>query len=475
MYNLIMKNRLTAEETAQKHYEKMTQTPVVKLIVQLGLPTTLSMLITNIYNMADTYFVGTLGQSEQGAIGIVFTLQAIIQAVAFTLGHGSGTYVAKELADKNTQKATTYVSSAFFLGGAFGIVFGVFGLIFLQPFMRLLGSTETILPHACDYGMWALISCPFLICSLVLNNNLRYEGKAFFSMIGLVSGGVLNIALDYVFVVICNMGVFGAGMATAISQVVSFGLLLFFYMKMAQSTISVKEVSKDVKQYLAIFRTGAPSFVRQGMNAISGGVLNHLARYYGGLVDAADATIDAMSIVNRVSSLVFCVGLGICQGLQPVASYNYQLKLYSRVKKALGATCIICFAIILMFGNSRLDFCRTDSKVYSKRTIHGRHSHTGTTLCNGRFDFYASVFTAEYDVSKYSQSGSCNVPCSAPQRNCVYPHYFCACIHAANNRNSACATGVRRDNRADKHSVSNYLFHKNAQRRKRRSCVEKLD
>lgn len=350
MYNLIMKNRLTAEETAQKHYEKMTQTPVVKLIVQLGLPTTLSMLITNIYNMADTYFVGTLGQSEQGAIGIVFTLQAIIQAVAFTLGHGSGTYVAKELADKNTQKATTYVSSAFFLGRAFGIVFGVFGLIFLQPFMRLLGSTETILPHACDYGMWALISCPFLICSLVLNNNLRYEGKAFFSMIGLVSGGVLNIALDYVFVVICNMGVFGAGMATAISQVVSFGLLLFFYMKMAQSTISVKAVSKDVKQYLAIFRTGAPSFVRQGMNAISGGVLNHLARYYGGLVDAADATIDAMSIVNRVSSLVFCVGLGICQGLQPVASYNYQLKLYSRVKKALGATCIICFAIILMLA-----------------------------------------------------------------------------------------------------------------------------
>ncbi len=343
-------------ESSEKHYIKMTQTPVVKLVLALGLPTTISMLISGIYNMADTYFVGTLGESAQGAIGILFTLQAMIQAIAFMLGHGSGTYVAKELANRDTDKATMYVSTAFFLGGGFGIVLSVFGLIFLQPFMRLLGSTETILPYAMDYGMWVFISCPFLICSLVLNNNLRYEGKAFYSMIGLVSGGVLNILLDYIFVIPCGMGVFGAGMATAISQVVSFVLLLIFYLKMAQSTISLKAVSKKVVTYLEILKNGFPSFIRQGLNCLSSGILNHLAGYYGALIDPtnpeyyADCTISAMSIVNRVATLVMSAGLGIGQGLQPVASYNYQLKEYDRVKRAVVATCVVCLVMVSAVG-----------------------------------------------------------------------------------------------------------------------------
>ena len=329
---------------------------MVKLVLALGLPTTISMLISGIYNMADTYFVGTLGESAQGAVGILFTLQAMIQAIAFMLGHGSGTYVAKELANRDTDKATMYVSTSFFLGGGFGIVLSVFGLIFLQPFMRLLGSTETILPYATDYGMWVFISCPFLICSLVLNNNLRYEGKAFYAMIGLVSGGVLNILLDYIFVVPCGMGVFGAGMATAISQVVSFVLLLIFYLKMAQSTISIKAVSCKGETYLQILKNGFPSFIRQGFNCLSSGILNHLAGYYGALIDPtnpeyyADCTISAMSIVNRVATLVMSAGLGIGQGLQPVASYNYQLKEYDRVKRAVVATCVVCLVIVSAVG-----------------------------------------------------------------------------------------------------------------------------
>ena len=343
-------------ESSEKHYIKMTKTPVVKLVLALGLPTTISMLISGIYNMADTYFVGTLGESAQGAVGILFTLQAMIQAIAFMLGHGSGTYVAKELANRDTDKATMYVSTSFFLGGGFGIVLSVFGLIFLQPFMRLLGSTETILPYATDYGMWVFISCPFLICSLVLNNNLRYEGKAFYAMIGLVSGGVLNILLDYIFVVPCGMGVFGAGMATAISQVVSFVLLLIFYLKMAQSTISIKAVSRKGETYLQILKNGFPSFIRQGFNCLSSGILNHLAGYYGALIDPtnpeyyADCTISAMSIVNRVATLVLSAGLGIGQGLQPVASYNYQLKEYDRVKRAVVATCVVCLVMVSAVG-----------------------------------------------------------------------------------------------------------------------------
>lgn len=196
---------------AEMHYIKMTQTPVSRLILNLGIPTTISMLITNIYNMADTYFVGTLGESAQAATGVLFTVQAIMQGIAFMLGHGSGTFVAKFLAEKDTPEATKYVSSAFFIGGIVGLVITVLGLTFLQPLVRFLGSTETIVPHAMDYGMWILLAAPFIICSLILNNGLRYEGKAFYAMFGLTTGGILNILGDYLLVMKFGLGVYGAG------------------------------------------------------------------------------------------------------------------------------------------------------------------------------------------------------------------------------------------------------------------------
>lgn len=339
-----------------EHYQKMTQTPVSRLIIRLGIPTTISMLITSLYNLADTYFVGTLGESQQGATGILFTLQAIIQAVAFMLGHGSGSFVSKALADKNTKEASEYVSTAFFTGAVAGTTLAVLGLVFLTPFMRLLGSTETILPYAKDYGFWVLVACPFMVCSLILNNNLRYEGKAFYSMIGLTSGGILNIFGDYLLIRVFGMGVFGAGMATAISQMISFFILLILYKKMAQSTISPKYISKMPAVYLGIAKVGFPSLIRQGLTSISHGLLNNLTKPYG------DAAIAAMSVVNRFYSLVMCVGLGIGQGFQPVAAFNYQAKKYSRVKKGLIFTSVIglCFIGAL----SSVSFILADKIVY---------------------------------------------------------------------------------------------------------------
>lgn len=334
------------------YYKKMTETPVARLIVRLGIPTTVSMLITSVYNMVDTYFVGTLGESPQGAIGVLFTLQSIIQAFAFMLGHGSGTYVSKELANKDTKRASAYVSTAFFLGGAIGIVFTVIGLLVLAPLMRLLGSTETILPYAKDYGMWVLISCPFMICSLILNNNLRYEGKAFYAMFGLGAGGILNMGMDYIFINICHLGVFGAGMATAISQIISFAILLVMFFCTAQSRIRFKYISRQGALYRQIFRTGFPSFVRQGLNSISSGLLNNLARSYGQKISdrMADIAIDGMTVVNRISNFVMCVGMGISQGLQPVASFNYQAKKYDRVLDGLWVTCLISLACVTVLG-----------------------------------------------------------------------------------------------------------------------------
>lgn len=332
--------------TADEYYIEMTETPVARLIVRLGIPTTISMLITNIYNLVDTYFVGVLGESQQAAAGILFTLQAIIQALAFMLGHGSGTHVSKALADKNVKEATVYVSTAFFTGLVFGTLLSIFGLLFLAPFMRLLGSTDTILPYACDYGFWVLVSCPFMVCSLILNNNLRYEGKAFYAMIGLTIGGVLNILGDYLLITFTDLGIYGAGLSTAASQFVSFCVLLALYLKSAQSTISLRAVSRRLAVYLAIVRVGLPSLIRQGLTSVSNGLLNNLTKPFG------DAAIAAMSVVNRFTAFGLCVGLGVGQGFQPVASFNYQAEKYDRVKNGLIFTMLLglCSVGVMALG-----------------------------------------------------------------------------------------------------------------------------
>lgn len=327
-------------EKSEAYYRKMKYTPVLKLIVMLGIPTTISMLITNIYNAVDTYFVGTLGESPQAATGILFTLQCIIQAFAFMLGHGSGTYVAKKLADKDIHGASVYVSTAFFNGLIVGTILLIFGTVFINPFMILLGSSDTVLPYAREYGFWVLISAPFLIASLILNNNLRYEGKAFFSMIGLVTGAILNIFGDFIFINVMDLGVFGAGMSTGISQFISFIILLILYIKYAQGKISIKLFSMDIMVHFNIFRGGLPSLIRQGLTSVSNGILNNLVKPFG------DAAVAAISVVNRYSNLIMCTGLGIGQGFQPVAAFNYGVKDYSRVKKGIFVTLIISTIVV---------------------------------------------------------------------------------------------------------------------------------
>lgn len=325
---------------ADQHYIKMTETPVAKLILKLGIPTTISMLVTNIYNMADTYFVGTQGESAQAATGVLFTVQAVMQGIAFMLGHGGGTFIARYLADKNTREASKYISTSFFTGGLIGCIIMGLGLLFLEPLVLFLGSTQTILPHAMDYGRWILLAAPFIICSFILNNGLRYEGKAFYAMFGLTAGGLLNILGDYILVMKLGMGVYGAGLATAFSQVVSFTILLIMYVKMAQSNISVQYISRNFGDYLSICRVGLPSLIRQGLTSVTVGVLNNVTKPFG------DAAIAAMSVVNRYSNFLMCVGLGMGQGFQPVASFNYQARRYERVKKGLLFTTVFGLVFI---------------------------------------------------------------------------------------------------------------------------------
>lgn len=343
----------------------MTQTPVSKLIIKLGIPTTVSMLVTNIYNMADTYFVGTLGTSASGAVGIVFGLMAIIQALGFTLGHGAGSIISRKLGAKEYKSANFTATASFFTSLIVGGLLSFLGIIFIKPFMYLLGSTETILPYATKYAFWILLSAPIMMASFVLNNILRYEGKASLAMIGLTTGGLLNIFGDWLLIKVVGMGITGAAISTAVSQAISFSILLFMFLsKKTQSKISIKLYKESLPRLKLIFATGLPSMMRQGLSSVSTMLLNNMAGIYG------DAAVSGMTIVNRLCFFIFAVGLGIGQGFQPVCSFNYGAKKYSRVKKGFfftwitGEALLSILAIIgLLLSDNLVGLFRDDPEV----------------------------------------------------------------------------------------------------------------
>ena len=332
-------------ETKEQQYIRMTETPVEKLIISLGIPTTISMLVTNIYNLADTYFVSTLGNSASGAVGVVFALMGLIQAFGFTFGMGSGSILSRKLGKGDVESARITASPGFAMALLCGMLISVFGLLFITPFMTLLGSTVTILPYAIGYSTFILIAAPAMTCSCVLNNVLRYEGKALFSMVGLVSGAILNLLGDFFLIEILDMGIAGAGISTMLSQYVSLLILLLpFLRKQVQTRIRFSLVSRSLKSYTEILSVGFPSLLRQGLNSISGMTLNWCAASFG------DAAIASMSIVSRVMNFLFCITIGIGQGFQPVSAFNYGAEKYDRVKKAFRFTVIFCMGIMFLTG-----------------------------------------------------------------------------------------------------------------------------
>ena len=344
-------------DKASAQYIKMTETPVAKLILMLGIPTTISMLVTSIYNMADTYFVGQIGTSASGAIGVVFGLMAIIQAFGFMFGHGAGSIVSRSLGARDSERATQITSTSFVCAALTGIFILVFGVLFLDPLMFLLGSTETILPYARTYAFYILLAAPFMTSSCVLNNVLRYEGRAALAMIGLVSGGILNIFGDWLLVSKFGMGVRGAGIATAVSQTISFFLLLSMFVRgKTDSKLQLKRAAKmKLEDILLICKTGFPSLMRQGLSSVSTMVLNGQAGVYG------DAAVAAMSIVNRICFFAFSVGLGIGQGFQPVSAFNYGAKKFGRVRRGFLATWGMGELFLGVFAV--IGFCNAESLV----------------------------------------------------------------------------------------------------------------
>lgn len=343
----------------------MTQTPVQKLIVTLSIPTIISMLITSIYNMADTAFVGQLGTSASGAVGIVFGFMAIIQAIGFMFGQGSGSILSRLLGQKKYEEASRIASTGFFCAFFGGIIILVVGLIFIDPLVYLLGSTRTIAPYAKTYITFILIACPPMIASFVMNNILRYEGKAALGMVGMLAGSLLNMVGDPILMFVFHLGIAGAGLSTAISQYISFFILLYMFISgKTQTRISLKKFQAKPAVIWNICATGFPSLIRQSLASVATMILNKEAGIYG------DAAVAAMSIVSRISMFVFSFALGIGQGFQPISAFNYGAKKYNRVRSAYFYTVvfseiliIIISAIVIARSGNLIQIFRDDPEV----------------------------------------------------------------------------------------------------------------
>lgn len=344
---------------------RMTHAPVEKLILKLAAPTIISMLITSFYNMADTYFVSLLDDTSiTGAVGVVFSMMAIIQAFGFLFGQGSGNYISRALGAGKKKEAEHMAATGFFGAIIVGLLITVVGLIFRKELAYVLGATDTIYPHARDYLTYILLGAPFVCASLVLNNQLRFQGNAFFAMIGLTSGGVLNCILDPLLIHVAGLGISGAAVATVISQAVSFILLLIGVMRSDNIKIRPKNFRPNGHYLLAILNGGAPSLCRQSIASIGTICLNLSAGAFG------DYAITAMSVCSRIMMFCNSAMIGFGQGFQPVCGFNYGAKQYSRVKRSFWFCVRTSFVFLLaiaiagfIFAPQVISLFSTDQKV----------------------------------------------------------------------------------------------------------------
>ena len=326
----------------------LTTAPVGKVISTMAVPTVVSMLVTSIYNIADTYFVGLINTQATAAVGIVFPVMSIIQAIGFFFGQGSGTYISRKLGADEKHDADLMASTAFFSALASGLMVTLLGLAWLRPLSRALGSTPTILPYTIDYLGVILLGAPLMTCSMVLNNQMRFQGNAGKAMFGMLAGAGMNLILVPLFIFGFKMGILGCAIGTVLAQ--AFGFFTLLAMSRSKENISIKAKSFSTHRiyYREILRGGTPSLTRQVLACISTILLNVAAGAYG------DAAIAGMSIVGRLSFVIFATILGIGQGFQPFCGFNYGAGNYDRVRKGifysiklslsfLALLCIPCF------------------------------------------------------------------------------------------------------------------------------------
>lgn len=328
------------------NYEFLTQAPVSRVILTMAVPTIVSMLVTCLYTIVDTYFVGQLNTQSTAAVGIVFSLMCLVQAIGSFFGHGSGSYMSRELGARRIDNAASMAATGFVYAIITGVAIAAVGLMSLQTLSLWLGSTATVLPYTEQYMAIILIGTPFQIASFTLNSQLRMQGNTRHAMWGIVSGAVLNVLLDPLLIFGCSLGLRGAALATVIGQAVSFLILYIMCNRRGATCVGIHLTKFSLRWHYVreIIYGGSPSLSRQGLASISVVLLNLAAASYG------DAAVAAMSIVSRVTMFVMSVIVGLGQGFQPFCGYCYGAGLYARLRQGYWFTVKTGFVFLAIFA-----------------------------------------------------------------------------------------------------------------------------
>lgn len=345
-------------------YTFLTQAPVHRVIGAMAIPTIISMLLTSMYNLVDTFFVGKINTQSTAAVGIVFSVMFFIQAFSFFFGNGSGNYISRQLGAQNTKDAEVMASTGLFYTLVFSLIVMLLGWIFLEPISILLGSTPTILPYTRQYLGISLLGTPFIMGTFCINNQMRFQGFTKYSVYGAISGSIINCLLDPVFIFGFSMGVSGAAVASVIGQISGFVIMLIMSQKEGVIHYTHRRISFEGRFVKEIIAGGTPSISRQGLASVSTIALNSVAGNYG------DAAIAAMSIVTRISMFIFSVIVGLGQGFQPMCGFCYGAKLYDRVKEGfwfstkIGTFFLLFWSVILIiFSGEVVSLFRDDPQV----------------------------------------------------------------------------------------------------------------
>lgn len=354
----------TQNNSKEDNYDFLTHAPVSKTVLTMAVPTIVTMLVTSLYNMADTFFVGQIDTQSTAAVGIVFSVMFAIQAFGFFFGHGSGNYISRELGAQRHDTARRMAANGFFLSFFFGIFLTIVGELLLDPLTIWLGSTPTIRPYTEQYMGIILLGAPFLTASLTLNNQMRLQGNARLAMIGITAGAIVNVGLDPLFIFVFNMGVAGAAIATVTGQILSFLLLLRLSYSRKNIGISWRNFSPSWTAVKEIFYGGSPSLSRQGLGCIATIALNVSAGNYG------DEAIAAMSIVTRITMLIMAAVIGLGQGFQPTCGFCYGAGLFDRLKSAFWFTVkvgtvflLVCCIVGSIYAEPIVRLFRNDNTV----------------------------------------------------------------------------------------------------------------
>lgn len=330
-----------------ERFVMMTESPVRQLVMKMAFPTVISMLVIAMYNIIDAFFVGHISTEATAGVGVSFAYMTFINAIGFFFGHGSGNYISTALGAKKYDDAEKMAATGFISSMTIGTIAAVVGLCLLSPLSRMMGATPDVLESANDYLLFILIGTPFMMSSLTLNNQLRLQGNASYAMVGITTGAILNIFLDALLIYGLDMGVMGASLATCISQMVGWLILLLGTERSGNVHIRIRNFTPTLRSYVDIFNGGAPSLMRHVFVCVSTIMLNRYAAFYAAPGTEASA-IAAFAIVSRVMMFAFSIILGLGQGFQPVCGFNHGAGLHERVRKSFIFTTNVATIILII-------------------------------------------------------------------------------------------------------------------------------